>query len=440
MNPRKSAADLSPSTFNQYRLPYTKLFLESVQATMNPKVSDRATVTWLRLQPILRTASGYLLENGEPYDDHVLASKIWRELPQLTKDLETLVKFDLLRSRDDGVIFDPLMVLDIEGKKGRNGRNTPPGQFETYANAEGSPSEGAISKFPHKSRVEVFSGGAQHPPSKNYCNSGSAASETDNQKSLGAGAPVFCGLTGTDLEAVSAKYPDRDAEVTFQKFVRYHTNKGTAADKITRGLLDGWFKREKEKTTSTVTTTASDDSSSTFANSETAFMRDMPREDYFDEAGNLSGHYSDDALNWFCAHQNLDDPNAYEIFDAAADRAVANGDVVVVDSVQGKCRVGAKRQPVMVQKEAPVYNKGGPKDDAKKRVVCMMNAIFIDERKLTIIELGKIRAMEAKTENQAVEFLKELLPDVETNWVAVLDEDWLFEKDADGLYVGKVTA
>jgi hypothetical protein len=240
------------------------------------------------------------------------------------------------------------------------------------------------------------------------------------------------------LEAVSAKYPDRDAEVTFQKFVRYHTNKGTAADKITRGLLDGWFKREKpkkEKATSTVTTTASDDSPTInrIVDTGTAFMRNMPRDADYTE---------DEAVNWFCAHQNLDldDVDRYEELERMQDAAIENGDVVVVHSIQGECMVGVNRQPVMIEKEAPVYNKGGPKDDAKKRVVCMMSAVFIDDRKITLPELGKIRAMEAKTENQAVEFLKELLPDVETNWVAVLDEDWLFEKNADGLYVGKVTA
>jgi hypothetical protein len=222
--------------------------------------------------------------------------------------------------------------------------------------------------------------------------------------------------------------------------VKYHTNKGTAADKITRALLDGWFKREKPKkakTTATVTTTASNGSAGSTinrtANSGTAFMRNMPRD----------GDYTEDlAVNWFCAHQNLDpdDVNRYEKLERIQDAAIKNGDVVVVQSIQGECMVGVNRQPVMIEKEAPVYNKGGPKDDTKKRVVCMMSAVFIDERKLTISELDKIRAMEAKTENQAVEFLRELLPDVETNWTAVLDEDWLFEKDADGLYVGKVTA
>ena len=231
--------------------------------------------------------------------------------------------------------------------------------------------------------------------------------------------------------------------------MRYHTNKGTAADKITRDLLDGWFKREKPKkekaSTSTISTTAST-ANKPAANSETAFMRDMPRVYQLtaeQKAHEAAGWYYevpglDEATKWFYASQNIDrdDPAFEDEFDRVFELAVKNGDVMVVDSAQGECQVGVNRQPVMIQKEVPQYNKGKSKD----RVVCMLHEIFIDERKITRSEIAKIRTMGAKTENQAVEFLKELLPDVETNWAVVLDEDWLFEKDADGLFVGKVTA
>ena len=124
MNPLKSAADLSPSTFNDRKrhgkLPWTALFADSVQACLNPKLSDRTIRTWLLMQPMLSAGSGYLLDYDEPMSVAALATKIWREPKQVNTDIDNLVKFDLLRRDDEGTVFDPVMVNDLEGVAKRN--------------------------------------------------------------------------------------------------------------------------------------------------------------------------------------------------------------------------------------------------------------------------------------------------------------------------------
>jgi hypothetical protein len=150
MNPRKSAADLSPSTFNDRKrhgkMQWTALFADSVQACLNPKLSDRSKVVWLLLQPMLGAGSGYLLDDGEPMSVAALATKIWREPKQVNTDIDNLVKFDLLRRDDGGAVFDPVMVNDLEGVARRNLEKNGGGQIETYLNEYGSLSKNANPK------------------------------------------------------------------------------------------------------------------------------------------------------------------------------------------------------------------------------------------------------------------------------------------------------
>jgi hypothetical protein len=51
------------------------------------------------------------------------------------------------------------------------------------------------------------------------------------------------GLTEEDLESVQAEFPAFDFPAVYQKFVAYHTKKGT--QQATKEMLVGWFKREK---------------------------------------------------------------------------------------------------------------------------------------------------------------------------------------------------
>jgi hypothetical protein len=155
MNLRKSAGDLSSSTFNNYKrngkLPWSALFADSVQACLNPKLSDRAVRVWILTQPILRMSDGYLMDGDEPMTVSGLAHKIWQEPKKLESDIEKLVKFDLLRRRDDGTIFDPVMVNDCDPENGQNLVKEVGGQIETYLNKQGSPSKDAISNLPQYS-------------------------------------------------------------------------------------------------------------------------------------------------------------------------------------------------------------------------------------------------------------------------------------------------
>lgn len=61
------------------------------------------------MQPILRMAGGSL------EDADALASKIWRKPYEVIADIEKLVRWDLLRRDDEGTVFDPVMVNDLDG-------------------------------------------------------------------------------------------------------------------------------------------------------------------------------------------------------------------------------------------------------------------------------------------------------------------------------------
>ena len=152
MNPRKSAADLSPSTFNDRKrngkLPWTALFADSVQACLNPKLSDRSKVVWLLMQPMLGAGSGYLLDDGEPMSVAALATKIWREPKQVSTDIDNLVKFDLLRIDDEGAVFDPVMANNLAGYDRRNQEKQGGDQIETCPNRHSSLSRNANPKLP----------------------------------------------------------------------------------------------------------------------------------------------------------------------------------------------------------------------------------------------------------------------------------------------------
>ena len=157
MNPKRSAGDLSASTFNNYKrngkLPWTALFAGSVEALRNPKLSDRARTLWLFMQPIFGKHDGYLLDDSrDPMSVPTLANRLWRPADQVGQDIDKLVKFEILRRRDDGTIFDPFMVNDKGSQnsleEARSERGKVDDQIETYLNRQGSPSGNGVSTLP----------------------------------------------------------------------------------------------------------------------------------------------------------------------------------------------------------------------------------------------------------------------------------------------------
>jgi len=157
-------------------------------------------------------------------------------------------------------------------------------------------------------------------------------------------------------------------------------------------------------------------------------MRDMPRvyqptaeQETYEALG------YDEAADWFYDRQNLDrdDPAFEDEFDRMFELAIKNRDVMVADSIGGRCQVGINRTPGMHMEEVSQLRQAlGAKKG--KESSFMLSTPFIDERKVESDELQKIRAM--TTSDRNVEFLKELFPDVvETNWLGLLDDCWLFD-------------
>jgi hypothetical protein len=97
---RKSSANYSASTFARKRregkLPWTKLFSESVQTLMNPHISDRARALWLLMQPILGEHDGYLMDlNGQPHTPDSLARSLHGR-GHVETDLRKLIQYGAL--------------------------------------------------------------------------------------------------------------------------------------------------------------------------------------------------------------------------------------------------------------------------------------------------------------------------------------------------------
>ena len=96
----KAVTELTASTFQRKKregkLPWTKLFNESVQVLMNPKVSDRARSLWLLTQPILGENDGYLLDsNKRPHTPSSLSRCLFgRE--HIESDLKRLIQYGAL--------------------------------------------------------------------------------------------------------------------------------------------------------------------------------------------------------------------------------------------------------------------------------------------------------------------------------------------------------
>lgn len=347
----KSLDELSLSTairkYKEHKFPWTRLFSLSTDRLCSEHVCDRVRSLYLLIQPILNEGSGFLRDEfGTLYTAETLAVKLHgRKVAQVRADLKKLTRLDALMERD-GEYF---CLMTVAAKNQNNSEilaNLGKARIASDSQVTNSLENGLKSRDQvDKSRVEVNSGAPRGHPLFTDCTSGSAASETANQKSPGArGARSFSGLTETDAAAAAAQYPDVDPDITWDKFVRYHTNKGTAADKITRAALIGWFKREKPaKSRTTVTTTASTATTAPTVSTETAFMRDMPRvyqltaEQKAKEAAEgclyeVLGY--EEASNWFYDHQKLnrDNPGHEDAFDRALAAAIKNGDVIITDS------------------------------------------------------------------------------------------------------------
>jgi hypothetical protein len=115
--PRLTASELSPSTFarkkREGKLPWTKLFADSIQTLMSHKISDRARSLWLITQPILGEHDGYLLDlHSQPHTPQSLSLCLHgRDSSQIDNDLKKLIQYGAL-SKENGTVFCPIMVKD----------------------------------------------------------------------------------------------------------------------------------------------------------------------------------------------------------------------------------------------------------------------------------------------------------------------------------------
>jgi hypothetical protein len=237
--PRLSASELSPSTFarkkREGKLTWTELFADSVQTLMSHKISDRARSLWLLCQPILGQHDGYLLDlYSQPHTPQSLSLCLHgRDSSQIDNDLKKLIQYGAL-SEENGTVFCPIMVKD-------KGAYIDVATRVTACVAKCN--DHIVTLLRENS--EIYSDTVEYSreskcvdttPLTNDTTGGATPLQT--KKGPGArGARSFFGLTGTDIEAVAEKYPDRDADRTWDKFVNYHTKIGTAAEKITRALF-----------------------------------------------------------------------------------------------------------------------------------------------------------------------------------------------------------
>jgi hypothetical protein len=115
MNPKKSARDLSISTFARHRatgkLPFVPVLRDTIRDLFEYNLSDSARLLFIRLQPFLcnRAAPGFLTnEEGEAISVERLA-KFWRtKSVTIECALEELIDFELIR-KSDGMLYDPAM-------------------------------------------------------------------------------------------------------------------------------------------------------------------------------------------------------------------------------------------------------------------------------------------------------------------------------------------
>jgi hypothetical protein len=259
MNHRKGIADLSATSFRRNRaagkLPWSKLYSETVIAVNTPRLTNSAKLSFFLLQPTLNKGSGYLTE-----ELRLVAASLGLEEEKLSKDIDRLIKVDVLRRRDDGIIFDPAMVTDAQirmGEKVEKGEvleNFP--KYSEISEQHSSNDDVSLGSFAanahsrvEESRVEESkSWGPQSPPTfYSPTSTTETSTSTENCQKNGNGCglqpPVpFSGLTETDLLKVRKKYP-ASFEQVYGKFVEYHADKRSAS--VDPLMLWGWFKRER---------------------------------------------------------------------------------------------------------------------------------------------------------------------------------------------------
>lgn len=279
MNPRKSAADLSPSTFNNYKrnrkLTFTALYADSVTSCQNPKLTDRAVRTWLLMQPILGMNVGYL------GDVDTLAGKIWREPFQVNADIEKLVKFDLLRRDDEGTIFDPVMVNDLDGVVSHNSQKLTKVTFERCLDRQGSLSTNANPTLPQHSTVQSKVGPG---PTLRLSTTGGTAvpQQTNSRLASGPEGPrhLSFGLTEADIEAAQLEFPQHDVEKLLSRFVEVNEKMdgGVKASKNPLKWLKGFLKTQKgSKAASNQTASSASTTTAPTASTVPAVPRVLPK-------------------------------------------------------------------------------------------------------------------------------------------------------------------
>jgi hypothetical protein len=237
MNNRKSIDDYSPSYLAKAH--WSKLFREKTFLVGSSPATVSAQLCYFLLQPFFKEGRGFLTS-----DLRTVATQYPRHYGQnvakLSDDIARLVRVDLLRMDENGLVFDPVMAAEISQDFPKSSKILEQtSKIRTFPPREESNQKSTV----EYSRV-VVAGAAQRASLATT----TTVTETEQKKEARGGAALplvpFSGLTETDLGKVREEFPNHDFESVYAKFVKWHTKKGTAGVRLKD--LRGWFNREKQ--------------------------------------------------------------------------------------------------------------------------------------------------------------------------------------------------
>ena len=260
MNAPKNPTDLAPSTFARQRasdtLPWSKLYGETVLLVYGAAISDRAKLTFIRLQPMLKRSEeeGYLVEDGKPIALRTLARQIGKTEKALTNEIEELIDVRLLK-KDGKKICDPWMVADKKAtdflkSRGQLSYNNDGSNLEEKS--EVSVSQGVASQNGQSNNGSNYHT-VEESRTENTRFSASTAAKAARETTPAPGGAVVSlagGISDAEIAKLKRdpKYAGKDVDEVMRKCGEYCAAKG---EPMTLKRLRGWLKRERTTTTGT---------------------------------------------------------------------------------------------------------------------------------------------------------------------------------------------
>lgn len=283
MNAPKHPTDLAPSTFARKRasdmLPWSKLYAETVLLMCGAAISDKAKLTFIRLQPMLKRSEdeGYLVEDGKPIALRTLARQIGKTEKALTNEIEELIEVRLLK-KDGKKICDPWIVADKKATDFLNSR----GQLSynddgsnLREDAEDSENEGVASQYSQSNN-----GFKHHTVEESRTENTRFSASTEAKASAfagetacapgGAAVPLTasaCGITDAEIFKLKRdpKYAGKDVDDVIRKCRAKYPDRP-----ITLKMVRGWLKRERPTATGAEAEHNGDEDSETVLDSSPA--------------------------------------------------------------------------------------------------------------------------------------------------------------------------